>query len=384
VLAVTDVETGLAAVQTLVSSEASSLLASALNPTAQEISLQFISEARNVSLSGNDAARTDVIVLSDGQATLTDYPADIVVALDGVDSLESIPTALFPGEAGRSVTISGQVDQVFLGSGNDTLAAVTIPNSVNGGEGLDRVFLPSIDQFSLSSQADSVAVVTEGTQIGVVGVETVVSSSRLALPTLVASVSVQATVDPFNDDLSRSLPSEVQITDDFDEAFYLSAYRDVKLAVDAGAFQSGLDHYLIFGMGEGRVARVAFDSAFYAAGNPDVTLAVQNGFLLSHETHFGVLGARENRAPNALFDEAFYRQQNPDVDLAVDQGVFVSGRDHYTHFGWREGRLPGPLFDGPAYLSEQNLGGSVSPLEHFIDVGAPLGFSAPMPNLDSL
>lgn len=40
-----------------------------------------------------------------------------------------------------------------------------------------------------------------------------------------------------------------------DQDWYLSAYSDVRDAVSAGEYRDGLDHYLRYGMREGRLPR---------------------------------------------------------------------------------------------------------------------------------
>lgn len=39
----------------------------------------------------------------------------------------------------------------------------------------------------------------------------------------------------------------------FDESYYLASYSDVALAVSAGVFKSGFDHFQQSGLKEGRV-----------------------------------------------------------------------------------------------------------------------------------
>ena len=140
----------------------------------------------------------------------------------------------------------------------------------------------------------------------------------------------------------------------FNEEFYLQSYPDVKAAVDAGVFPSGLAHFQQFGLAEGRtlVAENYSESAYLAA-NPDVAAAVQNNTLGSGLEHYIFLGEAEGRslgnapsapsAPSATrgagFNELAYLMANRDVANAVSSGALGSGWEHYQFFGQFEGRL---------------------------------------------
>lgn len=55
----------------------------------------------------------------------------------------------------------------------------------------------------------------------------------------------------------KPTPISVPLPADFDEAYYLAAYPDVRDAVSAGTFPQGAVHYQHFGQGEGRAYRPA-------------------------------------------------------------------------------------------------------------------------------
>ena len=130
----------------------------------------------------------------------------------------------------------------------------------------------------------------------------------------------------------------------FDENFYLSNNPDVKAAVDAGAFSSGLQHFQQNGLAEGRVLVSPFyDEEFYLQTNPDVAAAVDEGALSSGLQHFIDFGEAEGRSSGLIFDEEFYLQTNPDVAAAVDEGALSSGLQHFILFGKEEGRSRSPL-----------------------------------------
>jgi len=162
----------------------------------------------------------------------------------------------------------------------------------------------------------------------------------------------------------------------YDEALYLTENPDVQAAVDDNSFSSGLAHYLQFGHIENRVASSIFDPDDYLLANPDVAAAVEQGGFLSAFEHFLEAGARESRLPVLLFEELTYLEQNPDVAAAVANNEFPSGYDHYVTFGQQERRDPSVSFDESAYLSANpdvaiavNNGELSSGMEHYFRFG---------------
>lgn len=138
----------------------------------------------------------------------------------------------------------------------------------------------------------------------------------------------------------------------YSEAFYLSQNADVAAAVSSGSFDSGLEHFLLLGHLEGRSGSGVFREADYLAGNPDVAAAVAADGFDSGFEHYLEFGINEGRGPNiSLFSEAFYQASNPDVAAAVQAGSFSDGLAHYLAFGASEGRRPSSLFSESAYLA---------------------------------
>lgn len=148
----------------------------------------------------------------------------------------------------------------------------------------------------------------------------------------------------------------------FNEEVYLLIHDDVSAAVENGDFSSGLEHYVQFGIAEGRELvsleveinglRLAsiFDETFYLDENPDVAAAVLNGDFTYGYEHFLEHGIAEGRDPSLYYDEAFYLADNPDVQAAVDAGDFDSGFEHYLLHGHVEERPGATLFDPDDYL----------------------------------
>ena len=170
----------------------------------------------------------------------------------------------------------------------------------------------------------------------------------------------------------------------FNEEFYLATNFDVAIAVLNNVHQSGLEHYLEYGAAEGRDPSRVFDESDYLLTNSDVQAGINSGAHINGFDHYLDYGAMEGRLPGLfLFQEAFYLDANPDVALAVSQGVHASGFDHYIRYGQKEARDPSVLFDESAYL---NANGDVaiavlagihsSGFEHYLNHGRAEGRDA--------
>lgn len=88
-----------------------------------------------------------------------------------------------------------------------------------------------------------------------------------------------------------------------------------------------------------------FDELGYLDANEDVAQGVYEGAWESGLEHFRVYGFLENRDPKGgrrTFDEFAYRDCNPDVRRGVEQGSWKSGRAHWVICGRREGRRISP------------------------------------------
>ncbi len=104
--------------------------------------------------------------------------------------------------------------------------------------------------------------------------------------------------------MSRSgflkLMQELLAFADFDEAWYLSTYRDVADAVAQKEFKSARDHYLNYGYFEGRLANAkGFDATYYAKTHADVVRAMKGSDPQKMLEHYLSHGYAEGRRPYA-------------------------------------------------------------------------------------
>lgn len=119
----------------------------------------------------------------------------------------------------------------------------------------------------------------------------------------------------------------------FDENYYLVHNPDVQAAVDAGVFSSGLQHFQLTGLNEGRVlVSPHYDEQFYLRAHPDVAFAVTSGAFQSGLQHYIRFGEAEGRSAGAFYETA-YLNLNPDVAALVGAGIYTSGLQHYIQVG---------------------------------------------------
>jgi Ca2+-binding RTX toxin-like protein len=129
----------------------------------------------------------------------------------------------------------------------------------------------------------------------------------------------------------------------FDVEYYLQQNTDVLSAISTSAFQGDAwDHFQQYGRFENRMPNENFNPGAYLAANPDVLAAVNARVIASAWDHFVTWGMAEGRAAGTFagtFDEAAYLLANPDVAAAVGPTKdFVSGYQHYLLYGQAEGR----------------------------------------------
>ncbi|MDB9529518.1 GDSL-type esterase/lipase family protein [Oscillatoria sp. CS-180] len=172
----------------------------------------------------------------------------------------------------------------------------------------------------------------------------------------------------------------IQMSNLFDEDFYLNQFSDIDAAVKAGGFSYGYEHFLRFGVAEGRSPSLYYDEALYLNLNPDVKNAVDNGAFQSGLEHYLLAGHIENRTASLLFNAQAYLDENPDVADVIGGGL-ASAFEHYINFGLTEGREPSTLlFDEQYYLAQDsNVADAVaagffqSGYQHFLRFGMKEG-----------
>ncbi|AFL75410.1 hypothetical protein [Thiocystis violascens] len=106
----------------------------------------------------------------------------------------------------------------------------------------------------------------------------------------------------------------------FDEAYYLTENPDVAAAIAAGTYASAYAHYWGPGDIENRRPNAWFDPAYYKAENPDVVAEIPE-FFYNALQHYQMFGYGEGRYPCTLAE----MQAAPDVPLGVFYWIAKSG-----------------------------------------------------------
>ena len=134
----------------------------------------------------------------------------------------------------------------------------------------------------------------------------------------------------------------------FDAEYYAQQNPDVVAKV--GTSKKALEnHYNLFGKNEGRASSAAdvtsspirqlFDAAFYAKQNPDV-VAVFGNSADALFNHFMAFGIKEGRQINQYFDVNAYKAAYPDLVAAYGDNIEMYYR-HFATFGIKEHRTLG-------------------------------------------
>ena len=144
----------------------------------------------------------------------------------------------------------------------------------------------------------------------------------------------------------------------FDGDWYIGKYPDLH-----GKVPDPLDHYLTYGIHEGRSPGPLFDAPFYSKLYRLLPTGVSP---LAHYT-------RENSAsfPNPIFDGGWYLATYPDVS---ESGLTPIA--HYLLVGANKGYNPSPMFDTDWYKNTfRNRGDlTVDPLSHYLNGADRIGY----------
>jgi hypothetical protein len=130
---------------------------------------------------------------------------------------------------------------------------------------------------------------------------------------------------------------------DFDEAWYMTTYPDVRQAVEDGKFPSGWKHFRQVGYFEGRLGAQPFvDSDWYVSTYPDIAKAMLDGKVNSAAEHFVQHGYKEGRLPcdPQIVPRWYLPRYMPGADAAK-----VGSDDMLRHFlngGMLQMSLPSP------------------------------------------
>lgn len=137
----------------------------------------------------------------------------------------------------------------------------------------------------------------------------------------------------------------------FDASYYYNNYADLQ-AVYGYDEKALLDHFLNYGLAEGRIASPIFDITYYKKNNPDLA-AVYGDDLKKYCTHFAVYGMNEGRQGCATFNVNSYKLQYADLRQAYVNDL-SKYYEHYLKYGYRENRKGTGCTSRQGYVTQYN------------------------------
>ena len=166
---------------------------------------------------------------------------------------------------------------------------------------------------------------------------TIVMTSIFGNGVMLHSVDAYAMEDATRAEIEASL---------YDFEYYKMANEDVAVALGYDE-EKMYEHWLNFGMAEGRNASMVFNAKYYLEVNPSVKAAVGNDYVAAYE-HFVTTGLLAGLESSPVFDVKYYLQANQDV-AQVFGNDYVKAANHFNQNALAEGRSGSGNFDYTVY-----------------------------------
>jgi len=142
----------------------------------------------------------------------------------------------------------------------------------------------------------------------------------------------------------------------FDPVYYFASYSDLRNFYGSTNYEAAKDHWIQYGMDEGRKGSLAFDPVYYLSANQDVSRAYGSFNYAGALAHWLDFGIRESRRGSGEFNPIYYLAVHPDVELAYGQRNFRGAINHYygqgRQLGWA---ASDPLTESPVFQLEYYL-----------------------------
>lgn len=132
-----------------------------------------------------------------------------------------------------------------------------------------------------------------------------------------------------------SYAQEIGIEDVFDEHYYADEYSDLK-EVYGYARAILLDHFMKFGLAEGRQMNEMIDIVEYREKYPDLQDAFGDDWD-AYISHYFSYGAFEHRDNGTGFDPVDYLNRYSDLQAILGTDIMAAYK-HYIEYGKQEGR----------------------------------------------
>jgi hypothetical protein len=128
----------------------------------------------------------------------------------------------------------------------------------------------------------------------------------------------------------------------FDVRYYLNLYPDLQNAFGTSNYSSAMDHWLTYGIKEGRRSSIVFDVKYYLNKYADLQNAFGTSNYSAAVNHWLTYGVSEGRQGSPDFDPKFYLLNNPDVANVYGANNYKGAIEHYLEYGKGEGRRGTP------------------------------------------
>lgn len=155
--------------------------------------------------------------------------------------------------------------------------------------------------------------------------------TKVMLATALAVTMIASSATPV-----QAAPMKVGVEDLFDAELYAAQNPDVKAAF-GNDYKALFNHFMQYGMKEGRLFTTAFNLELYKQQYPDLVAAFGDNWAM-YLTHYLTFGINEKRDGGGDFDIVAYMDNNPDVVNAFGFN-FKAIKNHYDTFGKAEGRV---------------------------------------------
>ena len=132
----------------------------------------------------------------------------------------------------------------------------------------------------------------------------------------------------------------------YDFEYYCMANEDVAIALNYDEDKM-YEHWLNFGMAEGRNASMVFNAKYYLEVNPSVKAEVGEDYVAAYE-HFVTTGLLEGLESSPVFSVKYYLQANQDV-ARVFGNDYIKVANHFNQNALAEGRSGSGNFDYTVY-----------------------------------
>ncbi len=163
----------------------------------------------------------------------------------------------------------------------------------------------------------------------------------------------------------------------FNATYYRNEYSDLSSMTDTQLY----DHFLTYGISEGRQGSILFDIKYYLNQHDDLKEAFGSNFEQAFK-HFVDQGQREDRAfskevaavKDVIFDAEFYWEKYPSVAESMAGDVNRSFC-HFLKVGLGKGYSASPAFDISYYINENDGLTSLyskdyyGAMQHFLEYG---------------